>query len=189
MPASHPALARRSRDVAAVLLAAVVLGGAGAGLPATAGAATCKDADARPTRTADLAEAQAATLCLVNRERTKRGRKALKSNGLLKKLESTLARDMVKRRYFDHTTPSGRTFSDRLKAQGWRGSTAGENIAWGSGELGSPAEIVDGWMNSPGHRANILNPAFTRAGTAVVIGAPQSGIDDAATYAMAYDRP
>lgn len=189
MPALQPLLARRSSGVAAVLLTAAVLAGAGTGLPATAGAATCKDADNRPTQTSDLAGAQIATLCLVNRERTKRGRKALKGNGTLKKLEASLARDMVKRRYFDHTTPSGRTFSDRLKSIGWRGSTAGENIAWGSGELGSPAEIVDGWMHSSGHRANILNPSFTRAGTAVILGAPQAGVDDAATYAMAYDRP
>lgn len=189
MPVSHPVLARRFSGVAALVLAAAVLGVAGAGLPATAGAATCKGADARPARAADLPAAQKATLCLVNRERTTRGRRALKNNGLLKQVEAALARDMVKRDYFNHTTPGGRTFSDRLKAEGWRGSTAGENIAWGSGELGSPAQIVDGWMHSAGHRANILNPSFTRAGTSVILGAPEPGIADAATYAMAYDRP
>ena len=75
---------------------------------------------------------------------------------------------------------------DRIKASGWvpNGSwSAGENIAWGSGSLGTPASIVDGWMHSAGHRANILNGAFTQIGIGVAGGAPQAGIDDGGTYA------
>jgi uncharacterized protein YkwD len=172
------------------LCAAVLVAVAGTvAVAAPAAAATCRAADHRPTRAKDLPAANAAVACLVNRERTKRGLKALKANATLAKVELALARDMVRRHYFDHTSPGGRTFADRLKAAHWRGSAAGENIAWGSGDLGSPARIVTGWMHSAGHRANILNKAFTRAGTAVVIGAPEADVDDGTTFAMAYDRP
>ena len=71
---------------------------------------------------------------------------------------------MVDRRFFDHVSPGGGTMMDRLHAAGWNPGgawSAGENIAWGSGELGTPARIVDAWMHSAGHRANILNRAFT----------------------------
>jgi uncharacterized protein YkwD len=173
----------------ALLLCAVTLVAVSGVVPEPATAASCRHTKDRPERSADLPEARDAVLCLVNRERTKRGLKALKTNGTLGKVERWLARDMVKRHYFDHTTPSGKTFSDRLDDANWHGSTAGENIAWGSGDLGSPAKIVDGWMHSPGHKANILNKAFTRAGTAIAIGAPDEDVDEAATYAMAYDRP
>jgi len=173
----------------AVLLSAVVLVAASGVVPEPATAAACAHAAERPERASDMPAARKAVLCLVNRERTSRGLKALKGNATLEKVERVLARDMVKRHYFDHTTPSGKTFSDRLRDARWRGSTAGENIAWGSGGLGSPAKIVDGWMHSSGHRANILNKAFTRAGTAIVAAAPDADVDEAATYAMAYDRP
>lgn len=173
----------------AMLLTAVVLVGASGIVSEPATAAACRETATRPASASDLPAARAAVLCLVNRERTRRGLKALRTNGTLGTVEAWLAKDMVKRHYFDHTTPSGKTFGDRLDDAGWHGSTAGENIAWGSGSLGSPAKIVSGWMHSSGHRANILNKAFTRAGTAIVLGAPQRGIADAATYAMAYDRP
>src|SRR6201999_3073349 len=108
-----------------------------------------------------------ATLCLLNQERASRGLTALSEASTLQKAADRYASDMVARRFFDHVSPGGGTFMDRIKAEGWlpAGSwTAGENIAWGSGELGTPASIVDGWMHSPGHRANILNGAFTQIG-------------------------
>jgi uncharacterized protein YkwD len=59
----------------------------------------------------------------------------------------------------------------------------GENIAWGSQELATPRSIVNGWMHSPGHRANILNRRFREIGIGVSRGAPEPGFDRAATYA------
>ena len=62
---------------------------------------------------------------------------------------------------FSHTRPNGSSFSTVLKEQGIRYSGAGENIAWGQI---SPEAVMEAWMNSDGHRANILNPKFTKLG-------------------------
>lgn len=126
-----------------------------------------------------------ATLCLLNQERSSRGLEPLSESSALEKAADRYAADMVARRFFDHVSPGGGTFMDRIKAAGWLPSgswTAGENIAWGSGELGTPASIVDGWMHSAGHRANILNGGFTQIGIGIADGAPQAGVDDAGTY-------
>ena len=64
-------------------------------------------------------------------------------------------------------------------AGGW---TLGENIAWGSWEYATPASIVDSWMHSPPHRANILSRAFREIGIGVARGAPVSGQDNGGTY-------
>ena len=62
---------------------------------------------------------------------------------------------------FAHTRPDGRSFSTALTDRGIRYYNAGENIAWGQQ---SPEEVMQAWMNSEGHRANILNPKFTKLG-------------------------
>lgn len=143
--------------------------------------AACSNADVAPGDPA----AMNATLCLLNQERSDRGLSALSATSSLAKAADKHAADMVARRFFDHVSPGGGTFMDRIKAAGWLPSgswTAGENIAWGSGDLATPASIVDGWMHSPGHRANILNGAFTQIGIGIADGAPQAGVDDAGTY-------
>ena len=71
---------------------------------------------------------------------------------------------MVDRRYFAHESKSGASFVTRIKRTGWtrsrRSWTVGENIGYGSGSLSTPRSIVRGWMNSAGHRANILSRSF-----------------------------
>ena len=81
--------------------------------------------------------------------------------------------DMVARAFYSHTSPGGSRPWDRAAAAGSTHRTIGENIACGQR---SPAEVVDGWMNSPGHRANILKPDFTHIGIGFAGGGP------AATY-------
>jgi uncharacterized protein YkwD len=78
--------------------------------------------------------------------------------------------DMVARAFYSHTSPEGRQPWDRAAAAGSTRRTIGENIACGQR---SPAEVVDGWMNSPGHRANILKPDFTHIGVGFAGGGPQ----------------
>ncbi|HET6509383.1 MAG TPA: CAP domain-containing protein [Baekduia sp.] len=144
-------------------------------------AAPCPDADV----SASAPGAVSATLCLLNKERTSRGLGSLSESSTLDKAADRFAGDMVARRFFDHVSPGGGTFMDRIKAAGWTPSgswTAGENIAWGTGSLSTPASIVDGWMHSPGHRANILNGAFTQIGIGIADGAPRGGVDDGGTY-------
>jgi uncharacterized protein YkwD len=128
-----------------------------------------------------------ATLCLVNQERTARGLKPLAANRRLAKAAGGHARDMVARNYFSHDTQGGGDFVDRIRKAGYVAPRAfpslGEDLAWGSGTLGSPRAIVKGWMDSPGHRANILSRKFREAGLGVAIGDPGAGMDGA-TYAL-----
>ncbi|WP_272478015.1 CAP domain-containing protein [Baekduia alba] len=151
-------------------------------LPAPAALAACANEDA----SASDAAAVPATLCLLNEQRAAHGLGALSESSTLDRAADGYAADMVDRRFFDHVSPGGGTMMDRIKAAGWvaTGSwSAGENIAWGSGSLATPASIVDGWMHSAGHRANILNGSFGQIGIGVVEGAPEGGIgDEAGTY-------
>jgi uncharacterized protein YkwD len=129
--------------------------------------------------------AVAATLCLLNAQRADHGLKAFTESTTLDRAADDYAADMVKRRFFDHVSPGGGTMMDRIKAAGWvpNGSwSAGENIAWGSGSLATPASIVDGWMHSAGHRANILDADFSQIGIGIAAGAPQSGVRGGGTY-------
>jgi uncharacterized protein YkwD len=137
-----------------------------------------------------LAKINDATLCLLNRERTSRGRRKLSVNGRLAAAARAHAVDMVKRHYFDHTAPGGVSFVRRIMRRdyaqpgdGWR---VGENLAWGSHDLATPRMIVRSWMNSPGHRANILNGNFREIGIGVARGAPEAGVGRAATYATEF---
>jgi uncharacterized protein YkwD len=71
------------------------------------------------------------------------------------------SKDMIDRSYFSHTTPDGVTFSQRITQAGYSWRTAGENIALG---YRTPREVVDGWMNSPGHCQNLMKSGFTQIG-------------------------
>ncbi len=125
----------------------------------------------RPTGE-DLAAVDAATLCLVNRERTSRGERALRANSDLQRAATTHSAEMASGDYFDHIAPSGSTPLMRMRATGYIFSThigyaIGENIAWGTLWLATPKAIVAGWMASPGHRANILDRTFKETGVGV----------------------
>ena len=85
---------------------------------------------------------------------------------------------MVKDTFFEHTTPEGVTMVDRIlrakyvrEDDGW---VLGENLAWGTGSYGTPRGALDAWMDSPGHRANILKRSFRDMGVGVVLGVPVS---------------
>ena len=151
-------------------------------LPAPALAA-CVGADAAPSDPAAIP----ATLCLLNEQRAENGLPAFTESTPLDGASSAYARRMVAQQFFDHVSPDGGTMLGRIKASGWVASTmswtVGENIAWGSGDLGTPASIVDQWMHSAGHRANILNGSFAEIGIGIASGAPISGVDlPAGTY-------
>lgn len=135
----------------------------------------CGPVDEQPQKSG-IGPAGAATLCLLNRERTSRGLPALRENALLDQTSAEHSTDMVKRDYFEHTSPDGRSVEDRLRAAGYaRGINAsgGENIAYGVGGEATPRAIVRAWMHSPPHRADILRQAFTEIGIGVALGAPE----------------
>ncbi len=181
-------MSHRSRwtRCAVAVLSALMVAAAGA----DGASARCQNTGTVPASRAEQVTAEASVLCLVNHERTTRGMKALKANHTLWKVASWLSDNMVARQFFDHTTPDGRDLRKRLDAFHWEGMSAGENIAWGTGDLGSPARIVKSWMHSPGHRANILHRAFRRGGVGVTAGVPEDvGGLAGATYTMDYDTP
>jgi uncharacterized protein YkwD len=146
--------------------------------PAEAQAAQeCADADLEATNE-NLGRIRAAILCLHNQIRAENDLPALRDNKRLRKAALGHSKDMVKDGFFEHTTPEGVTMVDRiLKAkyvgedEGW---VLGENLAWGTGSLGTPRGAVDAWMDSPGHRANVLKKAYREMGVGVVVGVPVS---------------
>ncbi len=118
---------------------------------------------------------RAATLCLVNAERARNGLAPLVDNTLLDLAAQRHAEDMTAAGYFSHDSADGRSFDQRIQAVGYAGSSLAENIAWGGGSLGTPRRVVSGWMNSPGHRDNILNGALRDSGVGVAPGTPEGG--------------
>jgi uncharacterized protein YkwD len=113
------------------------------------------------TQTAAIATAEAEVLTLVNRERARVGCAALAADSRLATAAGRHSADMARRGYFSHTTPEGVTFSMRITNAGYRWSLVGENIARGQR---TPAAVMQAWMTSPGHRANILNCRFRHLG-------------------------
>ena len=98
---------------------------------------------------------------LVNEIRVQNGLKALTANWELSRVARYKSEDMVKNRYFSHNSPTYGTPFQMMRSFGLSYRTAGENIAYGQR---TPAAVVDAWMNSSGHRANILNSSYTQIG-------------------------
>jgi uncharacterized protein YkwD len=134
------------------------------------------------------------TLCLLNEERARTGLAPLRDETRLELAAQRYAAEMVDRRFFEHVDPGGLDPQDRILMAGYPATNAwtGENLAWGTGPEGSPVEIVDGWMHSPGHKANILRGAFTEIGIGVAFDVPEQLEDDAdpgATYVTTFGGP
>ncbi|MFC9129926.1 CAP domain-containing protein [Streptomyces sp. NPDC057099] len=116
---------------------------------------------ARPFTPDGLAGTAAAVTDLTNRERARAGLPPLAVDPLLTAAAQAHSADMVARAFYSHTGPDGSRPWDRAAAAGSARRSIGENIACGQR---SPADVVEGWMDSPGHRANILKPDFTHIG-------------------------
>ncbi|MDR9853952.1 CAP domain-containing protein [Paenibacillus sp. VCA1] len=104
---------------------------------------------------------------LVNQERAKAGLKPLTENAKLSNMAMDKAKDMSNNNYFDHNSPTYGSPFDMMKKYGISFSYAGENIAKGQK---TPADVMNAWMNSEGHRANILNSNYTTIGVAYYNG-------------------
>jgi uncharacterized YkwD family protein len=102
---------------------------------------------------------------LTNQERAKNGLPALKVDTTLSKMAHEKARDMSANNYFSHTSPTYGSPFDMMKKFGITYNYAGENIAMGQQ---TPQEVVNAWMNSEGHRKNILSPNFNYIGVGYV---------------------
>ncbi|TYR81240.1 SafA/ExsA family spore coat assembly protein [Priestia megaterium] len=104
---------------------------------------------------------------LVNAERTKVGLKPLKSNWEVARVARYKSQDMIDQHYFSHTSPTYGSPFDMMKNFGIKYRTAGENIAAGQA---TPDAVVKAWMNSDGHRKNILSSQFTEIGVGYAKG-------------------
>ena len=102
---------------------------------------------------------------LVNQQRAKNGLKELTANWELSRVARYKSQDMADNRFFSHTSPTYGTPFQMIKAFGLTYRTAGENIAYGQR---TPQDVVNAWMNSSGHRANILNASYTQIGVGYV---------------------
>ena len=144
---------------------------------ATPARAACAGADLLPVG-ATIGVAKGATLCLLNAERAARGMAPLAGEPLLERIASTYSQSMVDGRFFAHVSPAGQMLRERLAAYttGADEFQVGENLAWGEGPLATPRAIVDRWMHSDGHRANILNAAFREIGIGIVNGSPTGSL-------------
>lgn len=96
-------------------------------------------------------------LCLVNHARAAHGLPPLSTRRSLVKAADHKSRDILSCNQFSHEA-CGREFTYWMTHFGYKGCSEGENIAWGSGGLGTPASIFKAWMHSRGHRENILGP-------------------------------
>ena len=108
---------------------------------------------------------EAEVIRLVNEIRVQCGLQPRKTNWELSRVARYKSQDMVDKHYFSHTSPTYGSPFQMMKAFGLSYRTAGENIAYGQR---TPQEVVNAWMNSSGHRANILNSSYTQIGVGYV---------------------
>jgi uncharacterized protein YkwD len=158
---------RRAVRALLVLTAALVAGLAGLTSAAAARPRPCAGAHT-PIVAAKRSQMRAAVVCLVNQQRTERRLPRLAGSARLNTSAQGWTNVMVRRHAFTH----GASFSARISAAGFDWSTIGENIAAG---FPTPASVVTAWMASPGHCANILNPAYREVGTGVSAGTAMRG--------------
>ncbi len=128
-----------------------------------------------PAGTHPLQEELTATevVRLTNVTRSEHGVPELKESFLLNAVAVDRARDMFEKQYFDHVSPTGEKAADIAQKVGYRYKRLGENIA--SGAFITNQKIINGWMQSPGHRKNLLSGEFEEIGVAVVKGRLEGG--------------
>ncbi len=141
-------------------------------------ATPCENTELTPNP-GDLEAIDAATLCLVNQERARNGELPLRPNAQLEQAAQGHSEEMVADDYFAHVAPSGLTPVARVEETGYlpnqqAGYTLGENIAWGTLGLSTPAAIVAAWIASPEHLANILYSPYVDTAIGVAPEAPAS---------------
>lgn len=121
---------------------------------------------AQPTQSSSSVSAyEKKVVELTNVERAKQGLAPLTLDTELSKVARTKSQDMKNKNYFDHNSPTYGSPFDMMKSFGISYRAAGENIAMGQT---TPEQVVQAWMDSPGHRANIMNSSFTHIGVGYV---------------------
>ncbi len=155
-------------------------------------ATPCQNTEVIPTAQ-NLPVVDAATLCLINKERAEHGVAPLILNDDLEAAAQNHCAELIEDDYFAHVAPDGETPVQRIEKTGYIpgpevGYVIGENLAWGTYQLATPASIVAAWIASPGHLANILESRYTETGIAITPAVPQSlgEGNPGATYAQEF---
>ena len=153
---------------------------------ADAAGGSCKAAEAAPSK---LSKRQAAKsiLCLINQERRSHGLGSVDRQGDQTKAARQHSRRMIRTNCFSHRCPGERELVSRMQHADYLPCYCywgvGENLAYGERSYGSPRSIMTAWMNSPEHRANILNGNYEHVGIGIVWGTPSGGSSrGSATY-------
>ncbi|HEY4427217.1 MAG TPA: CAP domain-containing protein [Solirubrobacteraceae bacterium] len=155
-------------------------------------AAPCENTQLTP-EPGNIALVRTAILCLVNRERAQNGEMPLRLSQDLVQAAEGHSQELISADYFAHVSPSGETPVDRVRETGYIpgpsvGYVIGENLAWGTYGLSTPAAIVSAWIASPGHLANILESQYSETGIGVTPQVP-AGLGSGgpgATYAQEF---
>jgi len=159
---------RSCRRAALLVALSCALGAPGSAL--AAGPSACESAEAAPAQVGEQVVIRS-TLCLLNAERERHGLRALRLNPRLSRAARRHSEDMARNNYFDHNSRNGASFVDRIRRTGYltgaRRWKVAENIAWGTHWLASPRAIMKAWMDSPGHRVNILEASYREIGIGV----------------------
>ena len=142
-----------------------------------------------PAGTASMQQVSDATLCLLNEQRAAAGLAALTADPTLARIAVDYAGQMATQHFFSHVSPSGQTLQDRFAVVGYDFEAAGENLAWAGGSNATAAQIFEAWMNSEGHRANILDPDYRQLGVGFATGTAESGTGTVTTYVTEFGTP
>lgn len=186
-PSARITATKKQFDDAKTKIPASAKGKTGAQKHGVAAGADCANGDLMPDDS-NIDQLDAAILCLVNAERADNGNlPALNHDTNLDESASGMCKRMITEHFFAHETPDGKTVVDRVEPTGYipKGDSdwvVGENLAWGNGALSTPQAIVNGWMNSPGHRANILAPDYKDIGLAACNGSPTTTNNGGTVY-------
>ncbi len=177
---------RFSKHVAALSAALVMVLVAA---PSASAAGACQAANASVSKASKRALVRA-TLCVLNAQRARHHLRPLRLNRKLSRAARGHSRAMAERRFFSHTSLRGASFVDRIRRTGYlagaRSWAVAENIAYGSGQRATPRAIGAAWMNSPGHRANILRSSYRAIGIGIALGTPAG--HRGATYTTDFGR-
>lgn len=183
----RPVLPDLSRAAHLRALALLCLAPLAATAPGARAADPCDGGDIRPASD-NLEQVRASVSCLIDAARADRNEPPLRESDQLGGAAQRMTDLMVGRSFFSHQTPDGSTLADRVRRTGYLPETdrwlLGENLAWGTGALGTPRAIVEGWLNSAEHRENIFDPGYEDIGVGVTLGSPRAGDGRGATYAV-----
>jgi uncharacterized protein YkwD len=113
-----------------------------------------------------LSRAERSLLTAINSARAAAGVPALRASTALTSAASWQSESLARAGYLDHTSPDGATLVDRLSRVRWHGTAAGEDLAVAA----RPGDAVAMWLQSPGHRENLLSPVFRKVGLGVARG-------------------